>query len=134
MKHKATLYFISLDAAVKQTRKKYQSNKVLPKQIKEVLSNEVNTRIDCGIGNSSAVNITWHYNGNHLPTSFIDGIEECNTTAGIFQLHHRPSSLIICKMNQTVHNGVYTCHAPSHNESKSRDTLLMILGNIILTF
>ena len=104
-----------------------------PLQNKEVLPNEMNTRIDCDVRNSSAVNVTWSFNGIHLPNSFVESVEECNTSTGIFQLRHRPSSLIICKLNQTVHSGQYACHARSQNKSESRDMELKILGKIPLT-
>ena len=105
----------------------------LPIETKEVFDHEVNTRIDCNVTISSANNVTWSFNGLPLLNSFIDGMEECNTSSGIFQLRHQPTSLIICQMNQTVHMGLYTCLARSHNMSESKDMKLKILGSIILT-
>ena len=123
MMHNATIYIFILELMIRS-----------PLQQRKVLADEVNTRIDCDVTNSSAVNVSWSFNGIHLPNSFIDGIEECKNRTGIFQLRHQPSSLIICQMNQTVHVGVYTCHARSPSEYESRDMKLDILGNIIFTF
>ena len=100
---------------------------------KTVNQADVNTVIECRISKAPYSNVSWSLNNVPLSNLYIDRLEECRNLSGPFQFTKPSNSLVVCRMNYTVHQGNYTCYKDHGASSLSMTTSLNIEGMQLFT-
>ena len=98
-----------------------------------------NVQIVCRTETPSKFKFSWlfddqrgeDYSQQH---SVIEETDDCKDKSGPYQLRFRPNTLVVCRMNFTIHQGTYTCIVEDGNKTikESKSMRLTIQGLFFL--
>ena len=95
------------------------------------------TNITCVVTGNPKPDIQWKFNGQPKTFKVISGIDRCNITKqGTYLQSGKPEELILCKLDFSVHQGLYTCIAKNKVATieASRDLIIQGMSLTIESF
>ena len=87
------------------------------------------TNITCDVTGNPKPDIHWKFNGQPKTFENIPGIDKCNISEqGTYLQSGKPEKLILCKLDFSVHQGVYTCIAKNKVATIEASRKLIVQG------
>ena len=87
------------------------------------------TNITCVVTGNPKPDIQWKFNGQLKTFKNIAGIDKCNiTNQGTYLQSGKPEKLILCKLDFSVHQGLYTCIAKNKLTTIEASRELIVQG------